>query len=375
MQAAATPKDEAERLAALRDYEILDTEPDAELDDLVELASMLSGRPVALISLVDADRQWFKARLGVDATETPRDVAFCAHTIVGATELFEVPDSLLDARFVDNPLVTGAPHVRAYTGVKLRAANRQPLGTLCVIDSVAGSLSPGQRRGLVLLGRRVEAHLEHRRTMLELARRTRAGRGVEPLVRSRLTGELMQRLDHELARLDTEPKDRTWVVARLNGLPALRERFGSLEVAHLASNSLSLAADLVRDHEGRVEHLLGDSVLAVFRDARAAVAFARQLRRAAHLMPAMPGQAITVSVGVHSGSAQRVPVGSDDRGETTLLGEAVDVATRLQALCPDDTVVISDAALARSGPVLIEGTEEATVPGRSGPLRLHRLAP
>jgi PAS domain S-box-containing protein/diguanylate cyclase (GGDEF)-like protein len=133
MESAPLPPDEDERLAALCQLDVLDTPPEPELDAIAELARDLMETPIALVSLVDADRQWFKARVGLDATETPRRLSFCAHAVVHRTTLV-VPDALADPRFVDNPLVTGPTQVRYYVGAPLVTAAGHALGALCVID-------------------------------------------------------------------------------------------------------------------------------------------------------------------------------------------------------------------------------------------------
>lgn len=162
MKKAPLPKDEAERLQTLRDYEILDTSRHDAFDELTQIAADVLGMPIALISLVDEKRQWFKSRVGLDATETSRDVAFCAHAILGQ-EIFEVTDAFGDERFFDNPLVTGAPNIRFYAGVPLAAPNGHNLGTLCVLDVKPRSLDEKQKRTLKALAHQVVQLFELRR--------------------------------------------------------------------------------------------------------------------------------------------------------------------------------------------------------------------
>jgi len=128
-----TPSNERSRLAAVAASGLVDSQDEARFDRLVRLASMVTGSPIALISLLTSTRQWFKARVGITARETPRDWAFCSHAIL-KNELFVVEDTMEDERFRDNPLVLQDPHIRFYAGVPLRDKSGQPLGTLCVID-------------------------------------------------------------------------------------------------------------------------------------------------------------------------------------------------------------------------------------------------
>lgn len=164
---SSVANDETARLAALRQYRILDTEPERAFDDLALLASQICETPIALITLVDADRQWFKARTGLAETETPRAVSFCAHAI-HQHELFVVPDARDDERFRDNPFVTGGLFVRFYAGAPLITPEGHALGTICVIDSVPRTLTPNQREALEALRRQVQAQLELRRNLHEL---------------------------------------------------------------------------------------------------------------------------------------------------------------------------------------------------------------
>ena len=168
---AQLPANESKRLETLRQYAILDTLPEVPFDDLTRIAAQICATPIALISLVDEERQWFKSRIGLDATETHRDLAFCAHAILKQDELLEVRDALKDPRFVDNPLVASDPHIRFYAGTPLVVKEGHALGTLCVIDREPRELSEAQRQTLRALGRHVALLIESRQL---LAARQRA---------------------------------------------------------------------------------------------------------------------------------------------------------------------------------------------------------
>lgn len=168
MQIAPLPADEQNRLRALKEYQILDTMPEAEFEDIVQMASEICGTPISLVSLVDADRQWFKSKVGIDVSESGRDTSFCSHAIVSNDAVFVVPDATKDARFNDNPLVTGAPHIVFYAGVPLINPQGYALGTLCVSDTQPRQLSERQLKTLQSLARLVVSQMEQRKTIAAL---------------------------------------------------------------------------------------------------------------------------------------------------------------------------------------------------------------
>src|SRR3569833_1391131 len=158
---------EARRLKVLWQYDVLDTVPEEVFDDLTELAARICEAPIALISLIDENRQWFKAKVGVTLNETSRDISFCAHAIK-QQDLFIIPDATQDARFADNPLVISDPKIRFYAGAPLITPDGYALGSLCVIDKVPRELRTEQKQALRVLARHVMMQLELRRHAREL---------------------------------------------------------------------------------------------------------------------------------------------------------------------------------------------------------------
>lgn len=162
------PSNDMERLSALYSYNILDTLPEENVDAITRIASEICGTKMSLVTLIDANRQWFKSTVGLDPGETERDLSFCAHAILTPKEIFEVPDSSKDERFHDNPYVTGDPYVSFYAGVPLVNEEGFPLGTLCVLDSTPKHLSANQKLALQALAKQVVALFELRKANEEL---------------------------------------------------------------------------------------------------------------------------------------------------------------------------------------------------------------
>ncbi len=209
MSRVPLPPDESARLAALRRYQVLDTPPEEGLDDLVHLAAQACDTPIAVVSLTDRDREWYKARLGLDVQEIPRDDAFSAYAHLG-DGVYIIPDATRDPRFAGNPLVTGTPPIRFYAGVPLRTPGGQPLGMLAVMDRLQRTLTPAQTDALGRLGRLAMALFERRRAAVDLQTGgvTRPSPEIE---RERLfLAEIIDSAPIAIALLDTDMCYRAW---------------------------------------------------------------------------------------------------------------------------------------------------------------------
>ncbi|UOQ72644.1 GAF domain-containing protein [Hymenobacter cellulosilyticus] len=199
---------ETDRLEALRNYQILDTPPEEVFDDLAKLAACICGTPISLVSLIDADRQWFKANVGLEGVEsTEREISFCQHAMFG-TDIYEVEDAGKDPLFSSNPLVVNDPGIRFYAGAPLMTPDGQPLGTLCAIDRVPRRLTEQQREALRILAREVVAHLELRRARLQLEQEQRKLDGLLRMANDAADSlymvsrnELFIKQDHKLVRV------------------------------------------------------------------------------------------------------------------------------------------------------------------------------
>jgi diguanylate cyclase (GGDEF)-like protein len=318
------PANEGRRLKALRDYAILDTLPEQVYDDFLAIASAIFGTPIAQLSFVDADRQWFKARIGIEQEETPRDIAFCAHAIVRPDEVMVVEDAQEDERFRDNPLVTSAPHIRFYAGAPLVTPDGDAVGTVCVLDREPRDITPAQQEALKILSRQIVDHLELRRGVARLEdlvlkqdarveELEEARRGLEDSERNlrtqsltdHLTGvgnrrALESRLKDELARIERSGGALSVAMIDLDRFKDFNDDFGHLEGDHaLVSVASLISSDLrAQDYLARFG---GEEFVVLLPGTRlrGAMVMAERFRRTVQ-RASWSKRPLTISVGVAS---------------------------------------------------------------------------
>ncbi len=315
----ARPATEDARLEALHAYAVLDTPSEAAFDDLVRLAQLLCDVPIALVSLVDARRQWFKARIGLGVSQTDRAVSFCGHAIHDPTELFVVEDTLADPRFAGNPLVVGEPRIRFYAGAPILSPQGHAVGTVCVIDQRPRRLGEPQREGLLALARQAVAQLELRRALMT---------ATHDSLTDTITGIANQRafeaaLRLHWARLAGDSQPLAVLLLDIDGLRAVDATFGPAaadallrDVAARLQSALPQAQPLAR------WGLDGFAALLPGCDATAAVRLAETLRRSAGVAGG-GGRPVALSIGIASARPQP---GTDARLPVHRAGMALQVA-------------------------------------------------
>ena len=342
LSAEAGLDEETRRLQILQSFRLVDTEPEPAFDDIVTLASMICGTPIALVSLVTDDRQWFKARVGMEPNETPRDQSFCAHAIRNPSRIMEVPDASQDARFMHNPLVVGAPGIRFYAGAPLLSPSGAALGTVCVIDRVARALTPAMEQGLQALARQagellalrransdleslnqsvmeMQVELEQYQVQLENENATLAEASpVDPVSGLNNQRTFEQQLEDELNRVERLKTPMALMLADIDHLRLYASDFGGA-----AGNDALRRVAKVMKSQAR-----GYDTLACLRSRRFAVllpgadkvlltAVAERFRHAVAALPPI-GRVLTVSIGATTAQQIDAPLDVMERARTEL---------------------------------------------------------
>lgn len=296
MPSAPLPVTEAERLAALRSYEILDTACETTFDNIAELAAQLTDSPISFVSLTDAERQWFKARKGLPVVEVPREQSFCAWAILKPDEVTVVPDMRADPRFADNPLVLGEPDIRFYAGAPLVNRDGAALGTLCVLDREPRQFTETQRQILARLADTVMTTLELRRVMAQVRRLAL----VDALTGLANRSALFDAVEAAIARQQQGGTGFTLLYLDLDGFKAVNDREGHAAGDAVLREVASILNGVVSDQDVAAR-LGGDEFAVVLNsDPAEAPAMAERIRDALAAGMVARNWAVTASVGAAS---------------------------------------------------------------------------
>ncbi len=347
MIAPDIPSNESLRMQALVRLRILDTERDQRYDRLTEIAASIAGTPIALITLVDNERQWFKSSLGLEQSETPRNVSFCAHAI-NQSDPFLIPNAALDERFKDNPLVTGDPNIGSYAGFQLVTSDGLAVGTLCVIDIEAHDLSEEQVFQINSLARVVMDMMERDAVAYDLAASAEKTILFENILKTYLPERTWSRLGQftsaDSFSIPDERIPTTIMFMDAKSFTQYSERNEPDQVLETLNNYYDRFISSIFHNGGDINKFIGDAILASFSSADEALAAAREIQAEARRISANQpeGQRLGFRIGLHSGSAITGTVGNYVRKEQTWIGDVINTASRLQSVCPADGILFSE---------------------------------
>lgn len=394
---APLPPNESLRLAALHELNILDTPPEERFDRMTRIAAATFDVPIAFVSLIDSERQWFKSACGLSIEGTPRSLSFCSHAIL-QDEPLVVRDALEDERFADNPLVTDEPGIRFYAGHPLTTIDGYNIGTLCLADRVPRDLSDEELRLLGDMARTVQdqlnlveiAHLQAelrqaedrlRRANADLERSNRLIRNVFGRYMTDDVARVILQSAESL-RLGGEIRHVTLLICDIRGYTTLSERLPAERVMRLLNRFLGSMIDLAIEFGGTVDQILGDGILAIFGApldldgrSRAAVAAALQMQDAMDDINAENRREglplLECGIGINAGPVVVGNIGSENRMKYSVIGNAVNLAARIEAQCLGGQILVSDVVRDEIGDDLrLGGEAQVKVKGIERPVTL-----
>lgn len=392
-------KNEKARIAALHNYNILDTEGEDEYDRIVKVASYICGTPISLISLVDTDRQWFKSKIGLRVNETSRDVSFCSHAIKQEGTM-EINDATKDERFKDNPLVTGDPSIRFYAGTPLITSDGYKLGTLCVIDRVPRTLTVEQKECLENLSRQVMDQMrlrQQKRKLIEL--------------NSNLIHDLQDKLEQQEKVLnlfvrfvpepivakhlhskdidfnDAEAKHMAIMFCDIRGYTSIVENLSPHQAVSLLKSYYAVLSDVISAYNGMVNQYVGDEIFATFglpfsppsyekNAVLCALEMINQLDRVYQECKEFLPHPIKVGIGIHSGEVITGTLGSKSKIEYSVTGDAVNTGKRIETLTQNNpnTVLISQDVYEKVKDIVeVKAWPSVELKGKSNKLQVYQV--
>jgi class 3 adenylate cyclase len=345
-QIAPKPENEAERLAALNRYQILDTAPEVEFEDLVALAAHICGTPIALISMVDTHRQWFKSKIGTTETETPRDLAFCSHAILQPQDMLVIPNALEDDRFADNPFVTGETNLRFYAGTPLVTPDGFPVGTLCTMDQMPRYLTPEQLQALQRLGRQVIAQMELRLNLRALEQEQQK---VEDLLLNILPQPISEQLKQEPGPIAQGHDPVTILFADLVNFTGLASHISPAQLVGLLNEIFSIFDRLTEERDLEKIKTIGDAYMVAgglptprADHAQAIADFALAMLQALEDFNRIHQTDLHLRVGINSGPVVAGVIGTK-KFIYDLWGDAVNTASRMESHGLVDRIQVSES--------------------------------
>jgi len=392
-------KKENERLKALYQYRVLDTEPEEAYDKIVEIASYICGTPISLITLLDSNRQWFKAKKGILQNETPRDLSFCNYAIKNDI-LLEVNDVSQDERFRNNPLVTKEPGIRFYAGAPLINSEGYKLGTLCVLDKEPRKLTAEQKQIMETLAQQVVAQMELRKQQRQLQE---LNNGLVKELEAKVEEQnkllnLFTRFvpDEVVAKQlngqgdvvdDAEIKELTVLFCDIRGYMSVIENLPPREVVNILQSYYSIMSDVISTYSGLVNQYVGDEIFATFGppysfppyERNAVFCALEMLKKLKDLneacMPFAKGK-IKIGLGIHSGEAVTGTLGSKNKIEFSITGDTVNTGKRIESLTQNqpNTILISDIVYTRVKEwVEVKPWEPIKVKGKTEPIQIYEV--
>ncbi len=393
MVEAPIPANESERLAALYSLHILDTPPEERFDRVTRLALKLFDVPIAYISIVDANRQWFKSACGINLGETSRGISFCGHAILQDEPLI-ITDTLADDRFYDNPLVTDDPKFRFYAGCPLQTASGQKVATLCIGDRAPRDFSLEQIVVLKSLAAIAEDQINLIDTVKlhsQLFDAKQELQNMNTYIRKALgcyaTEEVARSVMTNSGKLELGGQKRpvSILLSDIRGFTSFSEKFPPETVVEVLNRYLDVMVDVIYKHGGIIDAFIGDGILVIFDSQRFPDHAARACQTAIEMQRAMRqvNQAnlgkgvgdLEMGIGINTGDAVVGNIGSQKRMKYSVIGQTVNLAARIESLTIGGQILISDATEEQvKDRVRIDGRLRVKVKGLNAPIQIHEIA-
>lgn len=393
--------DESDRLAALYELKILDTQPEERFDRIVRLTSQLFSTPIAYIALLDAERQWFKASLGLEQKQTPRNISFCNHTIQQDRPLV-VPDAVQDERFADSPLVTKAPSIRFYAGVPLSTAEGFNVGTLCVSDTTPRQLKPWQLKILKDLANlaedqltlldiyELEKKIREKNTYLEKAKKELELRNdfIRKTFSCFMSDDVVNQLleSQSTLKLGGEQRKTTILFSDLRGFTPLSEQYPADKIVTTLNHYFSHMISIIEKYNGTIDSFIGDAIMVIFgapcsdgEEAKRAIACALEMQQNMDVVNDFNRKnnlpELEMGIGINTGDVIIGNIGSNKRMQYSAIGSPVNLAARIQDLSLGGQVLISEATRNEVGHLVqTNGHLRVKVKGIDAPITIYDVA-